>query len=68
MNDLKQSNLKLNLIVNCQHPEDKQAVEIYGGICFDSTGVVDTIETVLVCTECGECVIGQQDDLAGLLF
>lgn len=59
---------KANRIVDCSHPVDKQAIEIYGGIEFNNTGVVDTVETVLVCTECGECVIGQEDDCPGIIF
>lgn len=41
-------------IKECTHPLDYQAVEVFGCVSHEGGEVVDTIETVLVCTLCGE--------------
>ena len=41
----------------CDHPVDSRVVEVYGGVSHEGGECVDTTETVLVCTKCGQSIV-----------
>ena len=41
----------------CDHPIDCRVVEVYGGVSYEGGECVDTTETVLICTKCGQTIV-----------
>ena len=59
-------NSKVNQLIVCSHPKDKQVVEVYGDISHQGGELVDTLESVLVCADCGATI--DEEELADILF